>query len=51
MNVTAIAILFTNAGLHSEHIVEHAWIVHEPEELVETVWRHIEEHNRAVYGG
>ena len=51
MNVIAIATPFTNASLHSEQIIEHAWIVHEPEKLAESVHRLIAEHNRTVHGG
>jgi len=51
MNVIAIATPFTNASLHSEQIIEHAWIVHEPEKLAETVQRRITEHNHTVHGG
>lgn len=50
MNVIAIATPFTNAALHSEQIIKHAWIVHEPEKLAETVQRRIEEHNRTIHG-
>jgi len=51
MNVIAIATPFTNAALHSDQIIEHAWIVHEPEKLAETVQRRIEEYNRTIHGG
>jgi len=51
MNAIAIATPFTNAALHSEQIIEHAWIVHEPEKLAETVQRRIEEYNRTTHGG
>lgn len=43
MNVVAIATPFTNAGLHTEDVIEDAWIVHEPEMLAATVRRRIEE--------
>lgn len=51
MNVVAIATPFTNASLHSEQIIEHAWIVHEPEKLAETVQRLIAEHNHISLRG
>lgn len=51
MNVIAIATPFTNAALHLEQIIEHAWIVHEPEKLAEVVRRRIKEHSRTVHGG
>ncbi len=51
MNVIVIATPFTNASLHSELIIEHAWIVHEPEKLAETVQRLITEHNRTAQRG
>jgi len=51
MDVVAIATPFTNAGLHSSEIIEHAWIVHEPEKLAETVQRLIAKHNRTAHEG
>jgi beta-phosphoglucomutase-like phosphatase (HAD superfamily) len=51
MNVIAIATPFTNASLHSEQIIEHAWIVHQPEKLAETVKQRIIEHSATVHGG
>jgi phosphoglycolate phosphatase-like HAD superfamily hydrolase len=50
MTVVNIATPFTNGSLHSEQIIEHAWIVHEPEKLVETVQRLIAKHNRTAQG-
>ena len=49
MNVIAIATPFTLAGLHSSQVLEHAWIVHGPEELLDVVKHRIEEHNRAAH--
>ena len=46
MNVIAVATPFTIAGLHSSHVLEHAWMVHEPEALLEMVKDRIDEHNR-----
>ncbi len=45
MNVIAIATPFTVAGLHSDQVLEHAWVVHDPEKLVEVVRDRITEHN------
>lgn len=49
MNIIAIATPFTNASLHSEQIIEHAWIVHDAEKLADTVQQLIAEHNRTVH--
>ncbi len=46
MNVIAVATPFTAAGLHSSQVLEHLWIVHEPESLLDTVKDRIAEHNR-----
>ncbi len=51
MNVIAIATPFTNAFLHSEKIIEHALIVHEPEKLAETVQRLITKNNSTAQRG
>ena len=48
MNVIAVATPFTIAGIHSSEVLEHAWVVHEPEQLPDVVRRRIEEHNRAA---
>ncbi len=45
MNVIAVATPFTIAGLHSSQVLEHAWMVHEPEKLLEVVRDRIAEHN------
>ncbi len=49
MNVVAIATPFTMAGLHSSQVLEDAWIVHGPEELLDVVKHRIEEHNRVAH--
>ena len=49
MDVVAIAMPFTNAGLHSSEIIEDASIVHEPEKVSEIVRQRIEEHNRIFH--
>ena len=46
MNVIAVATPFTIAGLHSSQVLEHAWMVHDPEVLLEVVKDRIAEHNR-----
>lgn len=44
--------LSSASGLgQSFQVIEHAWIVHEPEELAEAVQRLIAEHNRTAQGG
>ena len=45
MNVVAVATPFTIAGLHSSQVLEHAWVVHDPEKLLEVVQERIAEHN------
>ena len=37
------------AGIHSSDVLEHAWVVHEREELADVVRQRIEEHNRASH--
>ena len=49
MNVIAVATPFTIAGLHSSQVLEHAWVVHEPEELLGLVKDRIAEHNRSAH--
>ncbi len=46
MNIIAIATPFTNAGLHASTLVEECCIVHNPEELPETLARMLDEFNR-----
>ena len=45
MNVIAIATPFTMAGLHESKVLEHAWIVDDPDTLPDVVRRRIEQHN------
>ncbi len=47
MNVVAFGTPFTLAALHSAQIVDHRWIVHDPDKLNEVVQERITEHNRA----
>ena len=49
MNVVAFGTPFTLAALHSAQVIDHRWIVHEPENLVEMVQERIAEHNRALH--
>jgi beta-phosphoglucomutase-like phosphatase (HAD superfamily) len=46
MNVVALATPFTKAGLHASEPLEHAWVVHDGEKLIETVAERIAEHGR-----
>ncbi len=48
MNVIAVATPFTVAGLHSTQVLEHDWVVHDPEKLLEVVRERIAEHNRTT---
>ncbi len=49
MNVIAVATPFTIAGIHSSEVLEHAWVVHEPDDLPDVLRRRIDEHNRIVH--
>lgn len=49
MNVIAVATPFTMAGLHAEQIVDHAWVVHYQDQLLDVVESRIAEHNRNVH--
>ena len=51
MNVIAVATPFTEAGLHSDPVLEHAWIAHDSDTLLEVVQERIDEHNRTTHGG
>ena len=46
MNVIAVATPFTVSGLHSSQVVEHTWVVHEADQLVNVVRDRIAEHNK-----
>ena len=46
MNVIAIATPFTAEGLHTSNVVDHPWVVHRPDDLLEVVSARIAEHNR-----
>ena len=47
MNVVAFGTPFTIEALHSAQVVDHRWIVHDPDKLLEMVEERIAEHNRA----
>ena len=49
MNVVAFGTPFTIKNLHSAHVVEHEWILHDPDKLVEVVQERIAEHNRSAH--
>ena len=46
MNVVAFATPFTIAGLHSSQALEHSWVVHDPDQLLEVVSQRVTEHDR-----
>ncbi len=48
-NVIAVATPFTIAGLHSSQVLEHAWVVHDPEKLIEVVKERFAEHDRTAH--
>ncbi len=49
MNVVAFGTPFTIASLHSAQVVEHQWIVHDPDKLVDVVQERIAQHNRTIH--
>ena len=49
MNVVAFGTPFTITNLHSAQVVEHKWIVHDPEKLVDVVKERVAEHNQTVH--
>lgn len=51
MNVIAFATPFTVKGLHDSQVIEHKWILHDSDKLLEMVGRVIKEHERKVHGG
>lgn len=48
-NVIAVATPFTIAGLHSSEALEHAWVVHDPDKLLDVVRERIDEHNKTAH--
>ena len=49
MNVIAVATPFTIAGLHSSQVLEHAWVVHDSEKLLEMVESRIAQHDSTAH--
>ena len=49
MNVVALATPFTSLQLHSSQVLDHAWMVHDPERLPDLVQERIAEHNRTAH--
>ena len=49
MNVVAFGTPFTIASLHSSGVLEHTWVVHDPENLLKVVRERIAEHNRTSH--
>ena len=49
MNVIAVATPFTVAGLHTSQVLEHAWVVHEADQLLDVVRDRIAQHNRTAH--
>ena len=48
-NVIALATPFTTAGLHKSGVLDHAWIVHDPEALLDVLRDRIREHDRTAH--
>ncbi len=51
MKVIAFATPFTVKGLHDSKVLDHKWILHESDKLLEMVGRVIKEHERKAHGG
>ena len=49
MNVIAVATPFTMAGLRSSQVLDHAWVVHDSDALLDVVKDRIAEHNRTAH--
>ena len=49
MNVIGLATPFTRDGLHKLDVLEHRWVVHDLDTLLDVVQRRIAEHNRTVH--
>ena len=49
MNVIAVATPFTIAALHSSQVLEHAWVVHDSENLLQVVEARIAEHDNTAH--
>ena len=49
MNVLAVATPFTICGLHSSQVLDHHWMVHDSDHLLEVVRQRVTEHNRTAH--
>ena len=49
MNVIAVATPFTTVGMHDSRVLEHAWVVHDPDMILAMVKRGIEENDRIAH--
>ena len=49
MNVIAVATPFTIAGLHTSQVLDHPWVVHDPEKLLDVVRDRIAEHDQTAH--
>ncbi len=49
MNVVAVATPFTIAGIHKQEVVDHAWVVHDPDDLLKVIQERIDAHNESVH--
>ena len=49
MNVIAVATMKSVSGLHSSEVLEHAWVVHEGDNLLDVVKERITDHNRSAH--
>ena len=49
-NVIAFATPFTKKGLHDSQVLDHDWILHESDKLLDMVRRIIREHERGAHG-
>ena len=50
MNVIAFATPFTVKGLHESKVLDHKWILHESDKLLDMARQVIQEHERNVHG-
>ena len=50
MNVIAFATPFTVKSIHDSQVLDHKWILHEPDKLMDMVHRLIREHKQRVHG-
>ena len=43
------ALSYAIVGLHSSEVLDHAWVVHDHDQLLDTVRRRITEHNQVAH--